>query len=1307
MKVHIKHNRRKLSRVLTFPVLLILLASLLIVGLPLGTNNKAVSAADGVFYDFISKASSASWASGAGSLPFPGSDSDSRGFALYRDKAQLEDGSTRARVLETHPQWVSNGWIMGAYPQLTIPSEAELKVTVGFFKGATATDGVTFEVQFEEFRGLTAAPKKYSVLSQRATYDSKLDSISKDLNYLAGKTGNFILYVNAGQNSGKDWAAWAEAKIETAPPALPDLIVDGIKCDRENSRIGYVLKNIAEGTAKGRHSTTLFVDGKEVTHDLVSVDLKPGETHGSWFQEYKWPECHTIEVKVCADNYNQVKEANEQNNCLQVECVCVGLPDLVATGVEPMPSRVTVGREVCLKPLIENAGVAPSGPCAVKFYIDGEKLVSVDIPAIPAGQSLRDVVEVCAYWTPGETGLHQVEFIADVDRVVDELDEGNNSIEVELNVLPVSADTEPPDVTITYLPENPTDADTVTFSIYATDPSGIGGVTLYVAGSSVTPTLVSETEEEATYSYTAGPYRPGAYQYYLEVWDTIPNRKWTELQQFTVAYSVPFTLDITNSPPEPSSEDEVTFTAVASSPYGVANIRIYLQERKVRECTDSATCEVTRGPFREGETVTYYADARDSLDSYISVPSKSFTVGVPIKPDLIITDIWNEGNTIKYTIKNDGTAPAGESHTNLVIEHAYPSSVDFVPCLGTGAEIERDFSGFYWSCSPPQDVITVVADGNREIDELNETNNVRNETWDCPEHPGDMRYPKDVLTMYSEKEVFLISDENWRNVLQLVPLSTWRAPVTPYPVQKYPLLIYHRESSNFDADSTIHFLRQYEPTNVTIFGFTPPALDSLLVASDPGAHLSTFQITRQPLTIDAYLSYWWINYNILVVSEDDYQVGLMASVFASYINAPLLFDGHFDYDVIKDKSVYIIGSLSSSSLQQIERNAYIIHSSDLPQLQDDYTRLTNTNKVILVNSNDLNIWLGEDLSPERGGGEIHRPFRGISLAAPYLAAATEEVIISVSNGVLPPNPTCAHVQGLTDNFNDVDQFVENEVSRLFPTIPDYPDYPTITPDYLTIVAAPKAIVDSLYRECHDGAHIRTAVDWKYGSLDNDEPTMKVGRIYGVTVSGASAYIARELFYSEIFNNTYASDEYTGLCIGHSFPRYYNNVRDIKQKTTAAGYETRCFSGEDREGCTTAIKPSFDNYATRQFIVFGDHGAPSAWIGTMSTSEVPWLDVSYVFAHACLTNDFWEDGGGKDVLGANLIRKGAMCYFGATGVSFGDNSETRALEHMTGSSRYNIGELNDWLIENFSVYKRDYMMLGDPLFMPVFKEVDWD
>ncbi len=194
----------------------------------------------------MDQAPNASWGSGAGSLPFPGSDSDNRGFACYRDNWQLEDNSTRARVLETHPQWVSNGWIMGRYPQLTVPSNAELEVAVGFFKGATGSDGITFEVQFEEFCGLTAAPKKYSILSHRATYDGKLDTITQSLSSLAGKTGNFILYVNAGQSSGQDWAVWAETKIETAPPALPDLVVVDVR--QEDNTIRYKIENVGEAS---------------------------------------------------------------------------------------------------------------------------------------------------------------------------------------------------------------------------------------------------------------------------------------------------------------------------------------------------------------------------------------------------------------------------------------------------------------------------------------------------------------------------------------------------------------------------------------------------------------------------------------------------------------------------------------------------------------------------------------------------------------------------------------------------------------------------------------------------------------------------------------------------------------------------------------------------------------------------------------------------------------------------------------------------------------------------------------------------
>jgi len=308
-------------KVFIVPMTVVLLLCLLLSSIPFRTHNGIAFAADSIFYDFVNEASKASWESGAGSLPFPGSDNDSRGFALYRDKWQLEDNSTKARALETHPQWVSNGWIMGRYPELTVPADAELKVTVGFFKGATGSDGVTFEVKFEEFLGLTVAPKTYSIVSHVATYDGKLDTLTEELSSIEGKTGNFVLYVNAGQNSGHDWAAWAEAKIEVAaPPALPDLIVEDVW--QADNTIRYKIKNVGEGSVVNPPGGTtpfcnvLFIDGELVAKDCVNIhEMLPGQSIDNPF-DYDWemtPPEHAIQV--CADWDEVVEESNEQNNC--------------------------------------------------------------------------------------------------------------------------------------------------------------------------------------------------------------------------------------------------------------------------------------------------------------------------------------------------------------------------------------------------------------------------------------------------------------------------------------------------------------------------------------------------------------------------------------------------------------------------------------------------------------------------------------------------------------------------------------------------------------------------------------------------------------------------------------------------------------------------------------------------------------------------------------------------------------------------------------------------------------------------------
>ncbi len=419
------------ARLRPFAALLVTATLLLSVG-PNPFNTAPVRG-DDVVYDFVANAASASWSSGAGALPFPGSDSDSRGFALLRSGFTLEDGSSPSKSLQTHPQWVSNGWIQGRYPTITVPDGAELHLKVGFYNGATGTDGVVFQVQFEE--GQTRS----TLLGVGATYEGKLDVATKDLSSLAGKTGHFILYVNAANSSGQDWAAWAEARVvaeelelpdlrvkrietgpggklqvtvrnygdaalpqgwsavasvsfdaspkgvfdlrtptsisdggigepggssvyllawsitgvvtvevcadstdsiaeedednncrseglESAAGARPDLVVAEVLCDWDNHRIGYVLKNVGDVEAPAGHVTELIVESSPAASQSEAGELAPGATLEGWFEEYSWDVCEALKVTVCADNRNDVAEADEDNNCLTRTCECTPQP---------------------------------------------------------------------------------------------------------------------------------------------------------------------------------------------------------------------------------------------------------------------------------------------------------------------------------------------------------------------------------------------------------------------------------------------------------------------------------------------------------------------------------------------------------------------------------------------------------------------------------------------------------------------------------------------------------------------------------------------------------------------------------------------------------------------------------------------------------------------------------------------------------------------------------------------------------------------------------------------------------------------
>jgi len=161
--------------------------------------------------DFVDAAPSAKWQNFVMGvvLPFPGSDSDNRGFATYKSNVKMEDGTIYPRVLETHPQWVDEGVISGWYGPLTIQPGSEFVAKVGFLDGAQGTNGVEFRIAFRDSSTL----KDTMLQVVPAKYDGKLDTFKTSLESIAGKTGQILLIVQSAGSSYRDWAAWIDAKI--------------------------------------------------------------------------------------------------------------------------------------------------------------------------------------------------------------------------------------------------------------------------------------------------------------------------------------------------------------------------------------------------------------------------------------------------------------------------------------------------------------------------------------------------------------------------------------------------------------------------------------------------------------------------------------------------------------------------------------------------------------------------------------------------------------------------------------------------------------------------------------------------------------------------------------------------------------------------------------------------------------------------------------------------------------------------------------------------------------------------------------
>ncbi len=347
--------------------------------------------------------------------------------------------------------------------------------------------------------------------------------------------------------------------------------------------------------------------------------------------------------------------------------------------------------------------------------------------------------------------------------------------------------------------------------------------------------------------------------------------------------------------------------------------------------------------------------------------------------------------------------------------------------------------------------------------------------------------------------VFLVSDQCWQDILSLVPIA-----IRPVGKPRLPVLIYHQEGNTIDVDAIVHFLRSYLASKgegrsdmaiVHVGATSPGVLPTLVMVLEDYCGIARGQMLQKNPIWELQRLYKSMCAGV-IVARDDYETGLIAAPFAALKGAHLCFLDTETLEAYKPlmhelETIYLVGQLDEqvsdffNSLSETQ-----IHRMTAEDIQKEYVKEVQTDKIILVNPRDLDLHYEEPtntLLETTPGGEIRCLYGKCSLVAPFLAAAKQEVIIPVS-----------------DRYpKRIDDILKQAIADL-----------ELKPSYLTIVASPEAIPMSAFDEKR---RYMVELDGRvYGRAQNlEDVDLAVGRIFGITVSDCSAYVARVLFFKAL------------------------------------------------------------------------------------------------------------------------------------------------------------------------------------------------
>ncbi len=174
-------------------------------------------------------------------------------------------------------------------------------------------------------------------------------------------------------------------------------------------------------------------------------------------------------------------------------------------------------------------------------------------------------------------------------------------------------------------------------------------------------------------------------------------------------------------------------------------------------------------------------------------------------PDLIITDVWIDNDTICYQIMNIGEADTINGHHTRLFMDTVPIEADLIEVdISPEERLTRCFV-YTWNCTPPVNIhIDVCADDDQVVNEDDENNNCRREDWQCDTAPPEIT-SLPVASEITQNSVYI----NWvtdtladSTVMFSTNAGAFELPITsPQFTQNHQIFL-----ENLEPSTTYHYI---------------------------------------------------------------------------------------------------------------------------------------------------------------------------------------------------------------------------------------------------------------------------------------------------------------------------------------------------------------------------------------------------------------------------------------------------------------------------------------------------------------------